>query len=589
MKRNKTPLYRYFVNNKYFLAMSIVYLLVLTLLSGIACYFSYEQRKDVLLGEIDYTATRLTDEYEDIVDNFWQLYMPVFESRDDIFVSLHEYFAASGADELTPFQKNNLQNALKQMIVRDNRVLWICLYNPRLETNYMLWGASGNLIPVDSEFPYLVDLATTSKKIRVFGLHTDTYNGAQYENFAVCGGVPFQMGEGQIVAGYSVSSMNKYALSSTFPIGSLSYILTNNGQTIYRSGFDYLQSVALPAEGNFSGVVQNADGQKIVLEAKRAGAQTVVSYFYSADEAFRYAHGNTPSIILIVIGCALISSLLYMFVIKQISRDVDTIRGGLYEIGENNLAYRIPDFRGDVSMSEIAASINQMAQRLNENINRSYQLQLKQKEAELSELQSKFHPHFLYNTLEMIRSRCYQNGDSATAELIYQLASIFRGFISSKTLIPLQEEMAFSRRYMALFTARFDDRLEILYDIDTELLQFSVIRNTFQPLIENYFVHGFESATAGENYIRFIGKSIDEATMLLTIEDNGAGISDEKLDELNQSFEQPITVDTGSYGLKNLNQRLKLFYGQDCGLSVEHNVPKGIRIHIKVRKMRETG
>ncbi|MDR1765746.1 MAG: histidine kinase [Lachnospiraceae bacterium] len=65
---------------------------------------------------------------------------------------------------------------------------------------------------------------------------------------------------------------------------------------------------------------------------------------------------------------------------------------------------------------------------------------LKQKEAELSELQSKFHPHCLYNTLEMIRSRCYQNGDNETAELIYQLAGIFRGFVSSKTLIPLQEE-----------------------------------------------------------------------------------------------------------------------------------------------------
>ncbi len=262
------------------------------------------------------------------------------------------------------------------------------------------------------------------------------------------------------------------------------------------------------------------------------------------------------------------------------------INDGLHQIGQNDLDHQLPVNFHQNGLPEIAQSINQMTIHLRENINRAYYYELKQREAELSELQSKFNPHFLYNTLEMLRSRCQLNGDDATADLITQLSAIFRGFIGSQTFIPMSEELAFSKRYLALFGARYEDRVQIRYDFDKEILKYGIIRNLFQPLIENYFVHGFDTSNE-ENYILLKGKSLDDKTMILIMEDNGSGMSPEDMEALNAKLHEPIQISTESYGLKNLHQRLRLFYGGDCGLTIYPNptAAKGISIQMTALKM----
>lgn len=246
----------------------------------------------------------------------------------------------------------------------------------------------------------------------------------------------------------------------------------------------------------------------------------------------------------------------------MVDKEVAVINDGLHQIGQNDLDHQLPVNFHQNGLPEIAQSINQMTIHLRENINRAYYYELKQREAELSELQSKFNPHFLYNTLEMLRSRCQLNGDDATADLITQLSAIFRGFIGSQTFIPMSEELAFSKRYLALFGARYEDRVQIRYDFDKEILKYGIIRNLFQPLIENYFVHGFDTSNE-ENYILLKGKSLDD------------------------KLHEPIQISTESYGLKNLHQRLRLFYGGDCGLTIYPNptAAKGISIQMTALKM----
>lgn len=92
---------------------------------------------------------------------------------------------------------------------------------------------------------------------------------------------------------------------------------------------------------------------------------------------------------------------------------------------KNQLDYQLPTNFNQSGLPEIAQSINHMTLHLKENINRAYYYELKQKESELAELNSKFNPHFLYNTLEMLRARCTQSGDTATADLITQLGGHF--------------------------------------------------------------------------------------------------------------------------------------------------------------------
>ena len=283
---------------------------------------------------------------------------------------------------------------------------------------------------------------------------------------------------------------------------------------------------------------------------------------------------------------ALISLTGYIAISFLLGKEVAVINDGLNRLGENNLNHRIPEHFYQSGLSEIARSINQMAQRLEDNINQAYYFELKKREAELSELQSKFNPHFLYNTFEMLRSRCLLNQDETTADLIFQLSMIFRGFIGSKVMIPLTEELTFSKRYMALFGARYEGMVEVYYDFDKDLLQYGVIRNLFQPLIENYFVHGFDTSNE-KNYILFRGKSLDEETMILTVEDNGVGMDMGEIKKLNDHLHEPIQADAESYGLKNLHQRLHLFYGENCGLSIypNPNGGKGLSVQMIIRKI----
>ncbi|MFR6274288.1 MAG: sensor histidine kinase [Blautia sp.] len=253
-------------------------------------------------------------------------------------------------------------------------------------------------------------------------------------------------------------------------------------------------------------------------------------------------------------------------------------------MGENHLECRIEGEFHQVGFSEIAASINAMAASLKENIDRAYYYELKQKEAELQELQAKFNPHFLYNSLELFCARCYQNGDEDTAELIAQTSAIFRGFIGSATFIPIREELAFSKRYLKLFSARYGDAVHIQYDFDSEVLEYGIVRNVFQPLVENYFVHGIDPSRE-DNHLCFHGYIQDEDLICITVEDNGLGMQKEKLEELNQRLQEPIQTETESYGLKNLHQRLRLFYGPPCGLELLPNEEGGIVIRILIRRM----
>jgi hypothetical protein len=228
--------------------------------------------------------------------------------------------------------------------------------------------------------------------------------------------------------------------------------------------------------------------------------------------------------------------------------------------------------------------ISILAVNLKKSGDRAYYYELKQHDAELSELQTKFNPHFLYNSLEIFRVRCQKNGDHETAELITQLAGIFRGFIGSKTFIPIQEELAFCKRYLALFHARYGESVRILYDIDTPVLQYGIIRNVFPPLIENYFVHAFDAAK-DDNFIIFRGRVESEQTLLITVEDNGQGMTEEQLAILNGGFREKAAKEYDSYGLKNLHQRLKLFYGDLYGIMVRSNEDRGLSVEIRIARM----
>ena len=576
--------------NSTFRLLATVYITVLFLVTLIACFFSYRQRKENILAGLDYIYVQLRQDYAETLDNFWQLYLPLYEKNSTVYQTLGAYFTKASDTPLSPIERLELSDALKQMLIRDNQAQWIALYSMDRKDNYIMSITGQSLYLLSDNFPYLPHLKEKQGGMEIYGLKELSIGTELFSTFALCGGTPFSGAGNYILIGYSTSSLEEICNNTSVSLPSAAFLITTQNRAedpeiLFCSAKEPTEAFYFPA-ASFTGITSSENGKHLYVKAAPYGNSTsMLSYQFSQLELILYSHKNTPLILLIVLSFTLFSIFVYYLVLKSIIRETNVIQDGLDLIGENHLDYRLPTDLKQTGFSAIAVSINKMTANLKDNIDKIYSYELKQKESELAELTSKFNPHFLYNSLEMLRSRCYQNGDEETAALISSLSGIFRGFISSKTFIPISDELTFTRKYLALFGARYRDQVEIIYDIDSEVLQYGIIRNLFQPIVENYFLHGIQTSAEEENYICIRGKVLNDTMLSFIIEDNGAGMTEDQLKELNASLSEPVVFASESYGLKNIQQRLQLFYGESCGLTITHNTPKGLRQEIRILKL----
>ena len=571
--------------NQVALIMIAFYLVIILGISVLASCFAYEQRKGELLAQLDLTLVRAANEYTDITDDFWALYMPVFEGARAKQVVLSSYFTGDAAQDITPLEKYDLRALLAQMAARDDLVRWIAMVADDRATNYIYYVGQNTLYPLPADFPYTEKVKSKTAFMEIYGAQRLTAMEQEYDCIAIAGGLPDGIDGGAVVVGYNVGALRQICEDDT-EFSTLQFDVVTDGKSVFSTADTPLMPPAGLTSGG-SGIYTVGGEKRYICASDITPKGALVYYSVAWGELFRLSHRNTPVILLIVLALVLFSLLLYGLILRMLAREVNVIQTGLEKIGQNQLDYRITGNFRQENFQEIADSINAMTENLKENVDRAQEYERKQQQAEMQELQAKFNPHFLYNSLEMFRARCYQNGDEDTAELIAQTASIFRGFIGARTFIPITEELAFSKRYLVLFRARYGDSVRVLYDIDTEVLEYGIIRNVFQPIIENYFVHGIDPTT-DDNYILFKGHIRDGKTILITVEDNGAGMPSDEMQKLNETLHAPIATEKESYGLKNLHQRLRLFYGEGCGLTLRANAGGGLAIDMVIKRLKCT-
>lgn len=561
-----------------FLLIGAFYWIILILTSLFVCALSYEQKKSEILADVNIRLTQVGNAYQNLTEQFWESYLPIFENRTTSYLLLRDYFAVPDDDGLTPVELHDISNVLAQIVVRDDRIQWIAAYSSVRKVNYIYYAASqtgtgvGIMEALPDDFPYMEQMQQKNNLMEIYG-EIESERSQLRNTIAVAGGTP-ALTKGVLLFGYGISQIQQFA-EENLPLESLQFeIISNEGRLLYHSGEEHIE---LPEEifQAGSGVFQTDTGKWYAMVDPFTTRGGTVYYTIDWKELFLKSNASTPQLLTAILLLSALSILVLCLVMRTIQREARRIRDGLDALGQNQLDYRIGGNFYQAAFADIAHSINKMAESLKENIDKAYYYQLKHKEAEMQELQAKFNPHFLYNSLDVFRARCYENGDDETAELIAQTASVFRGFIGAQTFIPLQQELAFSQRYLAIYRARHNDAMQILYDIDKEVLQYGIIRNVLQPLIENYFAHGFDPSRQ-DNILQFRGYIRDEDTYVLTVEDNGFGMEEDALQALNAHLQEPIATEQESYGLKNLHQRIQLYYGPKCGLVIRKNPTGGL-------------
>lgn len=213
------------------------------------------------------------------------------------------------------------------------------------------------------------------------------------------------------------------------------------------------------------------------------------------------------------------------------------------------------------------------------------QQQLKRR-AELKALQAQINPHFLYNTLDSIRWKAEHIGADDISQMTKSLATLFRvGLSRGREVIPLEEETQHVESYLQIQKLRYGDRLSYTLDIPAELRRLYTVKLILQPLVENAIYHGIkEKETPGA--IRVTGRRAG-GDLLLTVEDDGPGIPKARLEILQADLARGLSVSGEGYGIFNVNERVRLYFGPQYGLALESEFGRGCRATVTLPCIQE--
>ncbi|MCM3783066.1 sensor histidine kinase [Neobacillus mesonae] len=277
------------------------------------------------------------------------------------------------------------------------------------------------------------------------------------------------------------------------------------------------------------------------------------------------------------VGSLLLMSFLAVYLLyDQVQIPVKGLIRGFQRLKMGDYSVRVVP-KGRNEFSFLSERFNSMVEQIQELFEHVYLEQIQVKEARLKQLQSQINPHFFYNCFSFITSMAKLGKMEAVIAMSHNLSRYYRYTTrQEKELVSLKEELEFVVAYLKIQNMRMS-RLEYVIEIPEEMLELSIPPLVIQPLIENAVIHGIERS-ANSGFIRVAGSQSD-GLLRIEVEDDGIGISAEKLGALREQLKKPMDEHCGC-GLWNVNQRMQLKYGESGHILVEPSLMGGFKASI---------
>lgn len=370
---------------------------------------------------------------------------------------------------------------------------------------------------------------------------------------------------GQLLVYFNAERIQKTLESYKNQLKGYILVLGPAGEVLFDSS-DRYYGVRYPYADKIDSLYDTAmleqESYVTTLTQSQAGYM-VVGIAPKAEVAEAY-QGLKRTVILISAICIVTVLLVPILVVINFAKRTNKIIRFMRKVESGDLSARIQDEKED-ELGQISRSFNDMLDELTRHIDRVYKAEIKQKHTELAALQARVNPHFLYNTLEVIRMRAVSQGAKDVGEMIYSLSVLFKSFVQPKGENTLKDELETSRLYLELFRIRYKDKLSYEITCDESLASRRIMRMALQPIIENYVVHGLEPRRS-DNRIRIsVWQTVDRVR--IQVEDNGSGIDPERLESIRLAMDSPEEAGE-SFGLRSVHERLKLLYGMDYGIEI---------------------
>ncbi len=231
-------------------------------------------------------------------------------------------------------------------------------------------------------------------------------------------------------------------------------------------------------------------------------------------------------------------------------------------------------------MGKVEDMVYSMIERSNQLSKESYEARLEERKAQLMALQAQINPHFLYNTLENINWMAFRKNAPEISSLVTTLAKYFRLSLNKgKVLVSIEDEIELIKTYLTIQNARFDGGLDYETNIDPECRNYSIPKLTLQPIVENSVLHGILKKSEKSGTIAIEARFLEDE-LLISITDDGIGMEQERVFELLHSPQ------SSHYGLYNVQERLKLYYGEKYGLKIDSTPGQGtiVTLHLGLIK-----
>ena len=251
-----------------------------------------------------------------------------------------------------------------------------------------------------------------------------------------------------------------------------------------------------------------------------------------------------------------------------------------FEADADHFTYR--PVGGTREVRELSDSFGHMVLRIQQLMSTVREEEVNLRKTELKALQAQINPHFLYNTLDSIAWMCEQGRNADAVKMVHALARLFRISISKgHELIPISKEIEHAESYLQIQKYRYKNQFTYQFDVDPDCLDYYCNKITLQPIIENAINHGLDLLV--DEGVILVQVRQDGEDIVFSVQDNGVGMSSEQIDSILRHGPKDRT----GIGIKNVNDRLKIYFGKQYGLHITSELDVGTCVEIRMPKIQE--
>lgn len=312
------------------------------------------------------------------------------------------------------------------------------------------------------------------------------------------------------------------------------------------------------------------------LKREITGLPLNIYIFMDQSEIYSGFYHMMARIILVVVFCLVSILIISRSMSRLMVNRIEKLTTCVNQVEYGNMEVDLKDQSQD-EIGVLIRSFHQMLAEIKRLISEVYESRIRQQKLEMQALQAQINPHFLYNTLSMINWKAISAGEEDISTITLALSDYYRTTLNrGETFINIRGEILNIRSYLEIQLMMHDYEFEVEYNLDPSLDDYQMPKLILQPLAENALEHGLDVKEEGDKNL-IISCQQDKEDIVWTVEDNGVGMDEVVVNNL-------VKTHATGYGVKNVNDRLMLLYGEHYGLQIESEPGKGTRVEVRIPK-----